>query len=424
SNERSLTKAQPKRQKLPDHLERIEIVHDVAPICTSCGGENLRKISDDVSETLEYIRAKIKVIKHVRPRCICSNCDNVMQAYPASGPIEKGLAGPGLLAHVITQKYCYHLPLYRQAQMFERDGIHISRSTMGGWMFECGVILMPLIQSLIDYVFSATHLHGDDTPVKVLAPGLKKTKTGRIWTYVVDGRGHGSHLAPAVYYCYSPDRKGERPVEHLTGFKGVLHADAYSGYNAVYELGVTEAGCWAHTRRKFYEIVIVSDHAEIAYNALRSIQELYKIEEEIRGKNPEIRLEYRQAQSKEIVEKMFKEFEDKIKNLPKKGSTALAINYALNNKAALMRFLDDGKIEIDNNIAERALRGVAVGRKNWLFAGSDRGGHTAAAFFSLIESAKLNGLDPEKYLRHVLTVIQDYNAKKIYELLPWNIKLH
>lgn len=422
SNERHITKSKPKRQKLPEHLPRTEVIHKV-DTCSSCGSDNLKKIADDTSEILEYVKAKFKVIKHVRPRCVCVACDNIMQAYPVSGPIEKGIAGAGLLAHVITQKYCYHLPLYRQAEIYANDGMELSRSTMAGWMFQCGVLLMPLIQKLNDYVFSASHIHGDDTPVKVLAPGLKKTKTGRIWTYVVDGRGHGNNDPPAVCYYYSPDRKGERPREHLKNYKGVLHADAYSGYNGVYKEGVTEAGCWAHTRRKFYEVTVVSDQAKVAYSALKSIQAIYRIEGEVRGKDPMIRLEHRKKRSKEIVEQMFESFEKDINDLPKKGGTASAIRYALNNKEALMCFLKDGAIEIDNNIAERALRGVAVGRKNWMFAGSDRGGHTAAALFSLIESAKLNDLDPERYLHHVLDVVQDYNSQKIDELLPWNIKM-
>lgn len=423
SNERTVSRSQPKRQKLPEHLPRVEVIHNVDK-CSACGGDKLKKISDDTSEILEYIKASFKVIKHIRPRCVCTQCDHITQSYPASHPIDKGIAGPGLLAHVMTQKYCYHLPLYRQVKMYESEGVELSRSTMAGWMFYCGVVLMPLIQKLADYVLSSTHIHGDDTPVKVLSPGLNKTKVGRIWTYVVDGRSYGGESKPAVCYKYSPDRKGSRPLEHLENFKGVLHADAYAGYNGVYERGgVSEAGCWAHTRRKFYEVTVVSDQAKIAYNALKSIQELYRIEAEIRGKSPEVRLGYRQEHSKAIVEKLFCQFEKDLKDLPKKGGTALAINYALNNKEALLRFLGDGKIEIDNNIAERALRGVAVGRKNWLFAGSDRGGHTAAALFSLIESAKLNNLDPEKYLCHVLGVIQDYNAQKLDELLPWNVKI-
>lgn len=423
SNVRSLTKAQPKRQTLPDHLEREEVIHSAGSTCSSCGGSDFRKIADDTSETLEYVKARFKVIKHIRPRSVCKSCDNIMQSYPVSGPIDKGLAGPGLLAHVITQKYCYHLPLYRQAQIYSNDGLPISRKTMAGWMFECGLLLMPLIASLAEYVFSKPHLHGDDTPIKVLEPGLGKTKIGRIWTYVTDGRSYGDISPPAVCYYYSPDRKGERPEEHLKDFHGVLHADAYSGYNKVYDKGITEAGCWAHTRRKFYEITVISDQAKVAYNAILNIQELYRIEEELRGKSPEERLKTRQAHSKDITHKLFEEFTKQINDLPRKGSTAKAINYALNNKTALMQFLEDGAIEIDNNIAERALRGVAVGRKNWLFAGSDQGGHTAAAFYSLIETAKLNNLDPERYLHQVLTVIQDYNSQKIHELLPWNIKL-
>lgn len=417
----SKPKGQPKRQKLADSLPREEVMYKVT-VCSECGAEDLRKISDDISEQLEYAAERWKVIRHIMPRCACNSCGNIMQSYPASSPIYRGIAGPGLLAHAIIQKYCDHLPLYRQAQIYKREGLDLSRSTMAGWMFQCAELLKPLVDELGEYVFAASHLHGDDTPVKVLAPGLGKTKTGRIWTYVFDGRGYGNDGAPAVRYFYSADRKGERPLEHLKKFSGILHTDAYSGYNGVSANGVTRAGCWAHVRRKFYEITVVSDDAKIAYNTIEMIQELYKIEEEIRGKSLEIRLEQRQARSKKIVEVMFLNFEKHIKDLSQKSATAKAIMYALNNKESLMQFLNDGAIEIDNNIGERALRSVAVGRKNWLFAGSDGGGETAAIFYSLIETAKFNGLNPEQYLKHVLSVIQDYNSAKLADLLPWKLK--
>lgn len=319
--------------------------------------------------------------------------------------------------------------MYRQSQIYEREGIELSRSTMASWAGQCARLLQPLVVELRRSIFASGQIHGDDTPVKVLAPGLGKTKTGRIWAYVRDGRPYGDITPPAVCYFYSADRKGERPNEHLQNFTGVLHADAYAGYNKLYisdknpEATITEAACWAPTRRKFYEITVTNDKANIAIGVLAEIGKMYKIEEEIKGLEPTQRLEQRQQKSKEIVQKLFMSIKKAYSELPKKSSTAKAIAYALNNQEALMRFLGDGKIEVDNNAAERAMRTIAVGRKNWLFAGSDNGGHTAASIYSLIETAKLNGLNPWQYLQKVLDTIQDYNSAKIAELLPWNIKL-
>lgn len=413
-----------KRLKLPDHLEREEVIIPAPSICDSCGGTEFRKISDDVSEVLEYIPASFKVIRNVRPRCACINCERIVQAYAPGNAIDKGKAGPGMLAHVIIQKYCDHLPLYRQSQIYAREGLDLSRSTMAGWAGQIAQLLKPLVDELRHNIFSSTHIHGDDTPVKVLSPGAKKTKIGRIWTYVRDGRGYGDKTPPAVCYFYSPDRKGERILEHLAGFKGTLHADAYAGYDKVYSIcEITEAGCWSHTRRYFHDVTIVSDNAVIALGALERIGKLYDIERLIRGSSAEERLRVRREQSKGIVEELFTYFNKYYDKLPRKSRTAKAIAYALNNQKALMSFLEDGKVEIDNNPAERSLRTIAVGRKNWNFAGSDQGGETAANFYSLIETAKLNKLNPELYLRKLLSVIQDHNSSKLTELLPWNIIL-
>ena len=422
-------KQKPKRQKLPEHLPRTDIILEAPSTCTGCGGDKFRKISDDIAEVLEYVPSSFKVMRYIRPRCACVNCENIMQAYPRSDGISKGKAGPGLLAHILVQKYCNHLPLHRQSQIYEREGIEISRSTMTGWMGGCARLLEPLIEELRKEVFSSSQLHGDDTPVKVLAPGLGKTRTARIWAYVRDGRPYGDDTPPAVCYFYSPDRRGERPQEHLKDYSGILHADAYGGFDKLYkkdETGksnITEAMCWAHVRRKFYEITVASDNANIAHHALEEIAKLYQVEEVARGLAPENRQEYRQLHSKKIVEDLFASFAKWINKLPAKSLTARAIAYALNNKTALMNFLDNGKIEIDNNAAERSMRSIAVGRKNWLFAGSDAGGQTAAAIYSLIETAKLNGINPWLYLKQVLSQIQDYNSQKLADLLPWNIKL-
>ena len=300
---------------------------------------------------------------------------------------------------------------------------------MTGWAAQCANLLNPLIDELKKSVFASDYLHGDDTPIKVLAPGVGKTKTGRIWAYVRDGSPCGDHTPPAVIYYYSEDRKGERPALHLKDFSGVLHADAYSGYNNLYisdknpDSTISEAACWAHTRRKFYEVTVANSKANIAMSVLEQISEIYKIESNIRGLDPDQRLKNRQEHSKKLVDKLFTTMKKYRNNLPQKSATTKAINYAINNQAALMRFLDDGKIEIDNNAAERAMRAIALGRKNWMFAGSDKGGHTAANMYSLIETARMNGINPWKYLQKVFDVIQDYKFNKLYELLPWHIKL-
>ena len=419
----------PKRQKLPEHLERIDEVLNPDLICPDCGGESFRKIADDISESLEYIPASFKVIRHIRPRCACINCEKIVQAYPASKPIAKGMAGPGLLAHILVQKYCNHLPFYRQSEIYAREDIELSRSTMASWAGQCAALLQPLVEEIRKSIFASSHIHGDDTTVKVLAPGLGKTKTGRIWTYVRDGRKYGDKTPPAACYFYSPDRKGIRPEEHLKNFIGVFHADAYAGYNNVYIGGanakakITESACWAHTRRKFYEVTVTNPNANIAMKTLEEIGQIYKIEEAISGLDPDKRYKVRQERSKDLVEKLFINWKKYLKELPKKSATALAINYALNNEIALKRFLDDGKIEIDNNASERAMRVIAQGRKNWMFAGSDAGGETAAAIYTITETAKLNGINPQVYLKNVLAQIQDHNAKKIADLLPWNLKL-
>ena len=424
-------KNHPKREKLPAHLPREDNVIPPPTICPDCEGTEFRKIADDVSEILEYTPSYFKVIHNIRPRCACTKCERIVQGFPASQTIAKGKAGSGLLAHIILQKYCNHLPFYRQSQMYGYEDIDISRSTMASWAGQCARLLTPLIEAIKKAVFSSPQIHGDDTTIRVLDSEFGKTKTGRIWTYVRDGRPHGDlKTPPAVCYFYSPDRKGERPAEHLKGFDGILHADAYAGYDQLYignknnpDATITEAACWAHTRRKFYEVTQANDKASIAQDALEKIGEIYKIEDGIRGLKPGQRKKVRQAKSKSLVKKLFASWKKSYALLPKKSTTAQAIAYAQNNQAALMRFLDNGKIEIDNNAAERAMRAIAIGRKNWLFAGSDRGGDTAAALYTIIETVKLNNINPWKYLQKVLSVIQDHNSCKIEELLPWNLKL-
>lgn len=413
----------PVRRPLPKHLPREVVTR--APketSCPSCGGE-LRHLGQDISEILEYVPAQFKVIQQVRPKLSCASCEKIVQEPAPSRPIERGLAGPGLLAHVLVGKYADHLPLYRQAEIYERVGIELERSTLAGWVGAASEALAPLVDAVRRYVISTAKLHADDTPVPVLAPGDGRTKTGRVWTYVRDDRPAGDKAAPAVWFAYSPDRKGEWPESHLRDFRGMLQADAYAGFNKLYEDGrIQEAACWAHVRRKFYDLH--EAHASpIAAEALTRIGELYGIESEIRGRPPDERRSVRQARARPLLGSLKDWLESSVAKLSKKSPVAGAIRYALTLWPALLRYCEDGRLEIDNNAAERALRAVALGRKNYLFAGSDAGGERAAAIYTLIGSAKLNGLDPEAYLRHVLERIADHPINRIADLLPWNVRL-
>ena len=416
-------KKKPARRPLPEHLRRITKLHEpTQQACPECGGM-LRKLGEDVSEVLDYIPASFIVIRHVRPKLSCCNCDVIVQAPAPSRPIERGLAGPGLLAHVLTAKYCDHLPLYRQSGIYARECVDLDRSTLATWVGEASSLLEPLVTTLRRYVLAASKVHGDDTPVPVLAPGQGKTKTGRLWTYVRDDRPAASTEAPAVWFAYSPDRRGEHPQQHLSEFRGTLQADAFAGFNQIYDSGrVQEAACWAHVRRKFYDLK-EAHQSPIAAEAVERIGALYGIEKEIRGRPPEERREVRNTRSRPLLESIHHWLEASLAKLSKKSDTSAAIRYALGLWGALMRYCDDGHIEIDNSAAERALRAVAIGRKNYLFAGSDSGGERAAAIYSLVGSAKLNGLDPEAYLRHVLEHIADHPINRIEELLPWNLTL-
>jgi hypothetical protein len=344
-----------------------------------------------------------------------------VQAEAPSRPIERGMAGPGLLAHVLVSKYADHLPLYRQSEIYARQGIELERSTLADWVGGTSKLLGPLVEALRRYVMAASKLHADDTPVPVFAPGQGKTKTGRLWTYVRDDRPAGDSAAPAVWFAYSPDRKGEHPEQHLKEFRGILQADAYAGFNQLYRDGrIQQASCWAHVRRHFYDLE-QAHSSPVAREALERIGALYRMEEQIPGKPPEERRAVRQRQSKPLLDSLRQWFEETLSKLSRKSDTTAAIRYALSRWDVLTRFVDDGRIEIDNNAAERSLRGVALGRKNYLFAGSDAGGERAAAIYSLIGSAKLNDLDPEAYLRKVLTRIADHPISRIEQLLPWNI---
>ncbi len=417
------TAAKPARRRLPDHLPRETRRYEPKEtVCPQCQGE-LRKLGEDISEMLEYVPASFRVTRHVRTKLSCTRCDCIVQGEVPSRPIERGVAGPGLLAHVLVSKYADHLPLYRQSEIYARQRVELERSTLADWVGGCSRLVEPLVEALRRYVMAAGKVHADDTPVPVLAPGKGKTKIGRLWTYVRDDRPAGDSAAPAVWFAYSPDRKGEHPERHLDKFCGTLQADAYAGFNQLYHDGrIQQAACWAHVRRYFYDLE--QAHASpVAREALQRIGALYGIEEQIRGKPPDERRAVRRSQSKPLLDLLRQWFESTLPKLSRKSDTTAAIRYALSRWDALLRYIEDGHIEIDNNAAERSLRGVALGRKNYLFAGSDAGGERAAAVYSLIGSAKLNGLDPEAYLREVLARIADHPINRIEELLPWNLAI-
>ena len=413
-------KAQPKRKALPDHLPREDIVHEPAVDCDHCG-KPMHKLGQDVREQLEYVPGRFVVHRHVRPKLSCRDCGSIAQSPMPSLPIERGKPGPALLAHVLVSKYCDHLPLYRQTQIYEREGVAIDRSTMADWVGRCSALLDPLVEAVGRHVFEADAIFTDDTPVPVLDPGRGRTKTGRFWAYVRDGRAHGSNAPPAAFYRYAPDRKGERPRDHLKGYAGYLHADGYAGYKALYGDRIKEVACMAHVRRKLFDIA-ESTGSPIATEALQKIADLYAIEKNIRGSPPEVRVAVRQEQAKPLFEALQEWFEAKLTGLPGRSALAEAIRYAIARMKRMGPYLESGICELDNNTAERSVKGMALGRKNYMFVGSDAGGERAAAIYSLIETAKLNGVNPQAWLTDVLARIADHPINKINELLPWKFE--
>jgi transposase len=414
-------KPQTDRPSLPAHLFRegmqIDLEHRA---CPCCGGE-LHLIGKTVSEILDHVPARLRVIRISRPRYGCRACGTIHQAPAPERPIAKGLASPGLLAHVLVAKYCDHLPLYRQSQIFARQGVELDRSTLANWVGGAVWWLEPVKARLAEHVFRSRKLFADDTPIPVLDPGRGRTKTGRLWVYARDDRPWNGPDPPAAIYLYSPDRRAERPASHLARFKGVVQVDGYPGFEQLCAGGdIQLAACWAHARRKFYEVHQATG-SPIADEALRRIAELYAIDTTIRGQTAETRQGVRRAKSLPLVEAMKLWLKAELNRVPPRGGLADAIRYALTRWSALCRFLDDGRIELDNNTVERAIRPIALGRKNHLFAGSDGGAARWATVASLLATAKLNNVEPFAYLKDILERMSNgHPMSHLDDLLPWN----
>jgi transposase len=412
-------KRQPKRRPLPEGLPRNETVLMPGDACQACGG-TLRQLGEDVTEELEYVPGRFVVNRIVRPRMACKCCEKISQAPLPSRPIERGRPGPGLLAHVLVNKYADHLPLYRQSQIFKRDGIDLERSTLADWVGRSTALLEPLAEAIGRYVLAGQAIFADDTPVRMQAPGTGKTKTARFWAYVRDERPWSGDGHPAALYRFTIDRKGSRPDGHLKDFTGWMHADGYAGFEGLYRTGrINEVACMAHVRRKFVDVHKAQGSA-IAEEAIQRIAGLYAIEAKARGAPPDERAALRQTKAKPILDDLEAWLANQLCRISGKTPLAQAIRYALTRIKRLRPYLDQGFLEIDNNTAERSMRAIAIGRKNWLFAGSERGGKSAAIAYTLIETAKLNGVDPQAWLAEVLGRIADHKINRIDELLPWN----
>lgn len=410
------------RPSVADHLPREDVMLNPGTACPCCGGIP-HKIGETVSEMLDYVPGRLRVLRIRRPKYGCRSCGTIHQAPAPERPIAKGLASPGLLAHVLVSKYGDHLPLYRQSQIFARQGVELNRSTLANWVGGAAWWLEALHARLANHVFRSAKLFADDTPLPVLDPGRGRTRTGRLWVYVRDDRPWGGPDPPAAVYFYSPDRKAERPVGHLDRFRGVLQVDGYAGFERLTERGdIALAACWAHARRKFYD-VHQATQSPIADEALRRIAALYAVEKQIHGWSADNRQAARAARSRPLVDALKPWLEAQLRRVPPRGTLAEAIRYALARWPALCRFLDDGRIELDNNAVERAIRPVALGRKNHLFAGSDGGADRWAVVASLLETAKLNHVEPYAYLKDVFTrMTNSHPMSRLDDLLPWNWK--
>ena len=420
---KSFARRKPARRPLPAHLPRERIVYRSPAACPCCGGA-LHKLGEDVTETLEMIPRQWKVIQHVREKFSCRSCEQITQPPAPSHPIARGRAGPWLLAHILFAKYGLHLPLNRQSTTYAREGIDLDVSTLAEWVGAAAATLMPLVLLIRAYVFAAERIHADDTTVKVWAIG--KCRVGRLWTYVRDDRPFAGPDPPAAAFFYSADRGGKHPDQHLAGYSGLMQADAYSGFNNLYKASrrggpIVEASCWAHARRELFDLARINK-SPIAIEAVKRIDALFEIEREINGEPPSERVRARNERSRPLVTALEVWLRAERRKLSKNNVLAKAIQYSLNRWTQLTRFLDDGRLCMSNNAAERALRPVAVGRHNWTFAGSDEGARRAAAIYTLIETCKLSDVDPQAWLADILARMPDHLAKHIDDLLPWNWK--
>lgn len=423
-----------KRRQFSAELPRRDVVHMPQATCKACGGSDLRTVSESVTEVLAYVPARFEVIRHVRPACSCRKCETMVQAPMPELPIPRGMVDASFLAHMIVAKFCDHIPLYRQAEIDARAGVEIDRSQRAEWLGHMAWLLSPLVELTAAQVMAGRVVHADDTPVDVLAPGTGKTRTGRFWVYLRDERPHAGTAPPAVLYRYTPDRKGEHCRAELADFTGWLHADGYAGFGRLYEIGamkssdaalvhgpprVAEVGCWSHVRRGFYD-EFVEHKGAIAKEALDRIGALFDIERPIAGCPPDIRRVVRQRTARPKIDELAIWLDAQLQKIPGKSDLAKAIRYARSRWPALTRYLDDGRLEISNNAAENKIRPAALGRKNWLFCGSDAGGIRAAAFYTLIGTARMNGIEPEAWLTDVIARIAAHPINRLAELLPWN----
>jgi transposase len=430
---KSFERKRPSRKPFPDHLPRERVVVAAPETCPCCGSAKLSKLGEDVTETLEVVPRQWKVIQTVRERFSCRECEMITQPPAPFHVTPRGFAGPSLLAMILFEKFGQHQPLNRQSERYAREGVDLSLSTLADQVGACALALRPLYARIQAHVLSAERLHGDDTTVPILAKG--KTETGRVWTYVRDDRPFGGKDPPAALYYASRDRLGEHPERHLKGFAGILQADAYSGYNRLYLADrrpgpILEALCWSHGRRKFFELADIAANARrgkdaspispIALEAVRRIDALFNVERGINGLSADERLAARRLSSTPLVVALGEWMRAERAKLSRHNAVAKALDYMLTRWPAFTRFLDDGRICLTNNAAERALRGLALGRKSWLFAGSERGAERAAVMYTLIQTAKLNNVDPQAWLAYVLARIADQATSKLDELLPWN----
>jgi transposase len=432
----TFTRKRPARKPFPEHLPRERVVVPGPTACPCCGSRRLSKLGEDITETLEVIPRQWKVIQHVREKFSCRDCATIEQAPAPFHVVPRGWAGPGLLAMMLFEKYGQHQPLNRQAERYGREGVPLSLSTLADQVGACCSALRPLYERLATHVLGAERLHGDDTTVPVLAKG--KTVTGRCWTYVRDDRPFAGRAPPGALFFYSRDRSGEHPRQHLEQWSGILQADAYGGYGKLYEVErrpapLLEASCWAHARRKFFELADIEAAARrkargrappvvspMALEAVQRIDALFDIERAINGVPAEQRLVVRRQQSAPLVVALEAWMREERRKLSRHSDVAGAIDYMLKRWPSFTRFLEDGRICLTNNAAERALRGLALGRKAWLFAGSDRGGQRAAFMYSLIVTAKLNNIDPQAWLADALARIAEHPVNRLDQLLPWN----